>query len=157
VPPLRLVRADLSRDDRDLERHADRLHRGLDEIAVRVREDPEPPPPITGFREPGRHVAEHRPGRKRAGERARFSLRQRQTGLAGKPHETDGQHLAVAGTRARRLDLRLELVIAGEQHRRVLDAEVPLELGSDATVPVDERAVAVECRPALRHGGSLVS
>ena len=54
------------------------------------------------------------------------------------------------------LNLRLELVVASEQLIRPLHAEELLELGMDAAVPVDQRAVAVERRPAL-HAASLIS
>ena len=39
----RLVGADLGGDDRAVERHADRRHRGVDEVAIGVRQDAEPP------------------------------------------------------------------------------------------------------------------
>src|SRR5438132_12093675 len=43
VAVARLVRADLRRDDRELERDADPRHRGVDELAVGVREAGELP------------------------------------------------------------------------------------------------------------------
>ena len=45
----RLVRADLARDDRELEGDAERLDRCVDEVAIRVREDPELPSALVSF------------------------------------------------------------------------------------------------------------
>ena len=63
------------------------------------------------------------------------------------------QHLGVGAVR-----LRLHLAArargsARAARRRRSTPEQPLELGADAGVPVDQRAVAVEGRPA-RHGGA---
>ena len=64
-----------------------------------------------------------------------------------------GQDLAVAA-RAVGLKLRLELVVAGELVVGVVVAEHARELAANAAVPVDQRPVAVEGRPAL-HVGEL--
>ena len=58
-------------------------------------------------------------------------------------------HLAVGERRLLLLDHGLELVVLGELRVSLVLAEDPRELAADAAVPVDERAVAVERRPAL--------
>ena len=77
----------------------------------------EPPAALARLRQPVVHVLEHRPRRKRARERARLALRKRQAGLGRERLERDREHLAVRRARVRRLDLRLELVVADEQAR----------------------------------------
>ena len=131
------------------------VHRRVDEIAIRVREDAEPPAPVSRLCESRPHVVEDGPRGQRAGESARLSLRKREACVLREPLESDRQDLAVARAGVCRLDLRLELVVAREQALRVLDAEETLELGPDTPVPVHERAVAVEGRPALGHLESL--
>ena len=59
------------------------------------------------------------------------------------------EHLAV-GEGAVAPQLRLDLVIAPQLVISTLLAEYAHELGADASVPVDQRPVAVECRPPLR-------
>jgi len=60
-----------------------------------------------------------------------------------------GHHVAVAGVRALGLDPRLDLVVAGQQRVGLVLPEQTRELRADAGVPVDQRPVAVEGRPAL--------
>ena len=65
--------------------------------------------------------------------------------------ERQSQDLAVARVGVR-LHLRLELVVARYELVRAAVAEDARELAADAAVPVDQRAVAVERRPAIGHG-----
>ncbi len=105
--------------------------------------------------ERGLHVVEHGPRRERAGEGTRLSFRKRQARVLREPLESDRQDFPVARAGLRRLDLGLELVVARKQLVGVLDPEETLELGPDTSVPVHERAVAIEGRPALGHAESL--
>ena len=79
-------------------------------------------------------------------EGARLALGELDALLLRKPLEREREHFAV-GVERLGLELRLELVVALEQARRLLDAEQPLELAADPCVPVDQRAVTVEGRP----------
>ena len=155
VPVCRLVRLDLARDDGEVEVHADRVHRRVDQISIRVRKDPQPPASLTRLRQTIVHVLEHGPRRQRAGESAGLALRQHEPRLRGELLERDRQHLAIGDAGGRRLDLRLQQVVPSQQLVGVLDAEELLELVVDPAVPVDERPVAVERRPAF-HGASLM-
>ena len=74
VPVRRLVGADLAGDDREVERDPDRRHRRLDEIAIRVGEDREPPAARTRFLQRRTHVLEDRPLGQRPGEVAALAL-----------------------------------------------------------------------------------
>ena len=130
---------------------ADGDHRGVDQVAIGVGEDRELPAAVARFGERGGHVVEDGPGRKRASERAGLSFGESQTLLLRETLESEREHFAIGGARLRCLNLGLELVEAGEQAVGVLDAEHVLELVRDAAVPVHERSVAVECRPALSH------
>ena len=98
------------------------------------------------------------PGRRPAGqrlrERARLALGQLDALLLREPLERDREHFAV-GADGVGLDLRLELVVALEQRVGASYAEQPRELAADPAVPVDQRAVAVEGRPA--RSASLTS
>ena len=140
-----LVRADLGRDDRELEGDTDGLHRRVDELAVGVREDRELPAARTRFLERGAHLGERLPRGQRAAERVLLVG----CGHVAEPGERDREHVSVAPRRLLALHLRLDLVVAMQQRRGAIGPEEPLELAPDAAVPVDERAVAVECRPAV--------
>src|SRR5439155_11297940 len=147
VPALRLVRPDLAGDDGLVERDADARLRGSDQVRVRVREDREPPAATASLLERRRHLGEDVPRGQRARERVLLARRQVDPFLLRKAGERPGEHVAVA-ERSVRLGLGLELVVAVEQALRVLAAEEARELALDAAVPVDERPVAVEGRPA---------
>ena len=99
-----------------------------------------------GLLERRRHLGERLPLRQRASERVLLAGGSAETG------ERDGHHLAVAAAGILPLDLRLELVVGVQQLAAARSAEQPLELAPDAAVPVDQRAVAVEGRPALHAG-----
>ena len=147
----RLVGADLGGDDHPLEGDPDGDHRGVDQVAIRVREDRELPAAIARLGQCRRDIVEHRPGRKRPGERAGLSLGKRQALLLCEALESEREHLAIRGPRLRSLNLGLQLVEAREQIVCALHSEQALELGSNPAVPVHERPVAVECRPPLSH------
>ena len=132
------------------------LDGGVDQIAIGVRENREAPAAIVRHGQPGPHILEDGPVRQRASESARLALGKHQPGLGRELLERDGEHLPVRQPRIRGLNLPLELVVASEQLIRPPHAEELLELGMDAPVPVDQRAVAVERRPAL-HAASLIS
>src|SRR5881227_4390761 len=68
VAERRLVRADLPRDDRELERNADARHRRLDEVAVGVRQDRELPASRSRGVEGLTRLRKNRPLRKRPRE-----------------------------------------------------------------------------------------
>src|SRR3954452_15226230 len=146
VPVLvrRLVGADLLRDDDLVERHADLHLRGRDEIVVGVREDRELPAAPAQLLERALHFGEGTPPRQRLREPVLLPC-----GSAETAHRF-GQHVAVAH-RPVALQLRLDLVVAREQLIRAVVVEDARQLGSDAAVPVDQRAVTVECRPALHE------
>ena len=77
--------------------------------------------------------------------------------LVGEPLERDRENLSVARSGIPSLDLGLDLVVPGEELLGPFDAEKALELTPYPAVPVDDRSVAIECRPTLRHAESLVS
>src|SRR6266487_3951646 len=157
VPGRRLVRADLAGDDGQLELDADLPDRRLDEVPVGVGEDREPPAAVAHLLQGALYLGEGRPVGQRARERVALLRGQAQPLGVGQPRERPVEDLAIALLRVRVLHLRLELVVAIEQPRRGLGTEETLELPADAAVPVDERAVTVERRPAVGgHGGSLV-
>ena len=146
-----LVRADLPRDDRELERDADRRHRRVDQIAVGVGEDREPPAPRLASVEPGGRVGEHRPARKRSRERARLALRKREA--APRPRA------ARARSSAPRDSSRPAFAawISGSSSWYGASSSSPRSTPksrsssrADPAVPVHERPVAVERRPALQ-------
>jgi hypothetical protein len=139
----RLVRADLGGDDGQVEADSDPRQRGVEEVGVGVGEDGKPPAAGAGPLERGRHFRERLPFGQRAAERVLLVRRR------AEPGERDGHHLAVAPARLLPLDLRLELVVRVQELAAARGAEQALQLAPDAAVPVDQRAVAVEGRPAL--------
>jgi hypothetical protein len=143
-----LVRADLGRGDGQLELDPDPGERCLEEVRVGVREHGEPPAAVARLLERRRHLGKRVPLRQRALERVLLA------GGSAETRERDGHHVAIATTRILALDLRLELVVGVEELAAARSAEQPLELAPDAAVPVDQRAVAVEGRPAV-HAGNL--
>src|SRR5439155_439275 len=108
VPMRRLVRPDLGRDDRELERHADARHRRLDEVSVRVGEDRELPAAAARVGERCLNLGKRLPGRERARERILLAGVEFEPFALGQAHECDSDHLAVARRRALVLDLALE-------------------------------------------------
>src|SRR5882724_1351264 len=145
VPVLGLVRPDLGCDDCELERDADALHGRLDEVAVGVGENCELPAAGTRILECRRHLPERPPGGQRLGQSGDFVFRC--TELA---HCI--RHDLSVGARTTGLKRRLELVVAAESLVRLVLAEDTRQLAADAAVPIDERAIAVERRPAVsRH------
>ncbi len=129
-----------------VERHADRRHRGVDEVAIGVRQDAEPPAARPRLLERARNLGEHLPRRERLAERVPLVRR------STEPLEHTCHHVPVRQLRLVALDRRLELVVRRELRVRLVLAEDPRQLATDAAVPVDERAVAVERRPALHAG-----
>ena len=146
VPVRGLVGADVLGHDREVDRDAELLLRRGDQVAVGVGEERELPAAVAQLCERRRHVREGRPVRERPREGARLALGELDALLLGEPLEREREHFAV-GVERLGLELRLELVVALEQARRLLDAEQPLELAADPCVPVDQRAVTVEGRP----------
>src|SRR5439155_965281 len=135
--------------DRELERNADLLLRGLDEVAVGVGEDRELPAVGADLPERLGNLRKRPPARQRARKRVLLA-----GGRAELAHRL-GQHLAV-GALSVGFQLRLELVVATEQLVGALLAEHASQLAPDPAVPVDQRAVAVEgCPPVPRHEPSL--
>ena len=125
----------------------------VDVVAVGVREDRELPAAGAQLLERAAHLGKRLPGRQRPRERVVLARRQRQALLGGEPREREREHVAVAARRLLALHLRLDLVVAGRSRAGAPGAEEPLELGADAAVPVDQRPVAVEGRPAPAHCG----
>ena len=70
VPVRGLVGADLAGDDRPVERDADRLHRGVEEVGIGVRERHEPPAPLAQLGQ-RRRAPRGRPASAAASRRAR--------------------------------------------------------------------------------------
>jgi hypothetical protein len=151
VARRRLVRADLGRDDGQVELDAEPVEGRVEKVAVGVRQDREPPAARARVLERSGHLGKRLPVGKRASERALFR------GGGAEAGERDAHHAAVAPARLLALDLRLELVVRVQELAAARCAEQPLELAPDPAVPVDQRAVAVERRPAptSRHGASL--
>ena len=139
---------DVLGDDSEIDRHSELALRGSDQVAVGVGEEREPPPALAELGEGAGDLGERGPVRQRVGERACLALGELDLLVLREPLERERQHLVVAAERLG-LELRLELVVALEQPRCVLDPEDALELASDPEVPVDQGAVAVECCPAL--------
>jgi len=150
----RLVRADLGGDDREVEGHSDPGHRRLDEVTVRVGENRQLPAAAARILERSAHLGERRPRRKRARESVRLLEREAEAVLLCESGEGQVEHIAIGPCRLLALDLGLEPVVGVQQARGVGGTEQALELTPDATVPVDQGAVAVECHPAI-HGASL--
>src|SRR5438876_10767454 len=143
----RLVGADLRRDDRTLEGNADPLHRRLDEVAIRVGEDGELPAALPRLGQRAANFGERFPGRQRRREAPCILV-----GSTELAHRL-GHHLAVA-QRSVCLERGLDVVIPLELVLRALLAEHAHKHGANAAVPVDQRPVTVECRPALGHYSS---
>ena len=76
---------------------------------------------------------------------------ERQALALGEPRERNRQHVAVARVRTLTLVRTLELVIREQEPAGLLGAEEALQLAPDPAVPVDQRAVAVECRPPVHR------
>src|SRR5438552_8651573 len=142
----RLVGADLGRNDRELELDAESREGRVEEIAVGVRQDGQPPARGSYLRERLGHLDERCPPGERAAERVLLVCG------SAKPRKSNGHYLAIGPAWIFPLDLRLELVIRVQQLTGTRRAEEPLELAPDAAVPVDQRPVAVERRPALTSG-----
>src|SRR5436305_2314568 len=149
VTVRRLVRADLARHDLELERDTDGPLRRLDEVAVGVREDRELPTALAGLLERRPHLRKRAPAREGGAERAAVLRVEGELGVVRDALERLRQHLVVAEPRLVGLDRGLDLVVAGEQRFGVGVGPQVLELGADAAVPVDQRAVAVHGDPAL--------
>ena len=91
------------------------------------------------------HLREGLPRGERLGQPGRFVLRRSEL-----PHRV-GHDLAIA-PRATGLKRRLDLVVAVELLVGLILAEDARKLTANAAVPVDQRAVTVERRPAIaRH------
>src|SRR3970282_654538 len=86
-------------------------------------------------------------------ERLAVVLVQLEALAVGDTFERLGQHVAV-GDGAPVLHLGLYLVVRVEQQFSVVLGPEVAQRGADAAHPVDERAVAVEARPALRGHGA---
>ena len=140
-----LVRADLRRDDRLLERDADPFHRRVDVVAVGVREDRELPAALTRLLERRRHLRERPPaGRRPASAPPPRRARRAAASPRSGPRGSGATHPPRA---------RLDDVVARERPSASLLAEDARELTADPAVPVDQRAVAIEGRPpVLSHG-----
>ena len=148
VPVRRLVGPDVGGDDRLVERDADQLFGRGDVVGIGVREDREPPAANASLLERRRAppgtvatTAESRPARLGVVEARRLPQSRAARARASGP----------PGKRARpvRLELGLDLVIPVQEPVRSILAEDVGEHRPDAAVPVDQRAVAVEGRPAL--------
>src|SRR5438132_14002807 len=109
VPGRRLVRADLGGDDREVDRYGNPCERGVEQVAVGVREDGELPAARTRVLECRRHLRERIPLRQRATERVLLGRG------SAEPRERDGQDIPVAPGLVLPLDLRLELVVRMEE------------------------------------------
>ena len=145
VPVRRLVRADLAGHDRKLERHADcRREASMKSRSVFERMPSFQPRARTSSSAAGTSGNTGQPGNER---RARLARRGRTEPLERARHD-----LAVGQRRLLVLDHRLEPVVERSSVRLLL-AEDPRQLAPDPGVPVDERAVAVERRPALHEPG----
>ena len=124
--------------------------RVLDDRAVGVRDDPEPQPGLLGGAQRGHGVRERLPALHRARERLAVAVVPAVAALAGPLGEAVGQHLAVAAVVAlEALELKLlparAQLAAGRRLPLVAPRDLVQERGG-AALPVDQRAVAVECR-----------
>ena len=152
MPVRRLVGADLRGDDRELEGNADA--RACD-ASMKSRSVFER---IASFQPRAarlvRATRAPRGRRRQLGQRAAPSASSSPVGRAERrasPRSSPRGSCASPSACER----RLELVVAGEQRVGAFLAEDARELAADAAVPVDQRAVAVERRPPVGHGGEL--
>ena len=79
-PPVsvgRLVRTDLRRHNRSLERNADRAKRSVDQVAIAVRQSEQSPPPALSLSQGVPDAREHRPIRQRTAQRVVLACRKR--------------------------------------------------------------------------------
>jgi hypothetical protein len=104
-----LVRADLGRDDGELELRSDPRDRRIQEVAIRVREARQPPAAGPASSSAAGTSGERRPSRAASAECVLLVR------WGAEPGESDGHHLAIAPARVLALNLRLELVIRAEQ------------------------------------------
>ena len=148
VPVRRLVGPDLGGDDRLVERDADQLLRGGDVVGIRVREDRKAPAASASLLERAAYLPERLPGWQRVGQGRRIV--ELDALLIPETLERPGQYLPVREL-AICFELGLELVIPVQKPAGLPLAEDPRELTANPAVPVDERPVAVECRPALHR------
>ena len=128
---------------------ADGCERGRQQVRVGVGKDGEPPAALTQLGKSRGHLREDGPARQRLGERVLVLGRQHEPLALGEEDERLAQNIPVR-KRALELHARLDLVVALEQVGRVGVGPEARQLGADAAVPVHERPVAVERRPA--HG-----
>src|ERR1700730_6129544 len=118
-----LVRADLGRDDRKLERDADSAHRRFDEVAVAVGKDRELPAARARIFQRRSHVREGLPGRQRRCKAGRLAL-----ACAELAHGS--RHHLPVGALAADLKRRLVLAVALEPLAGPLLAEDAHELAA---------------------------
>ena len=137
-PPVsvgRLVRTDLRRHNRSLERNADRAKRSVDQVAIAVRQSEQSPPPALSLSQGVPDAREHRPIRQRTAQRVVLACRKRHPRLRRKSREHRVHHLAIAPPGMFSLDSRLDQVVAGQQPLTVGRAEQAIQLGGCAGRP----------------------
>src|SRR5205823_12784492 len=142
VTARRLVRADLGRDDREVELDSDARERGVEKVTVRIREDGEPPTQGASLPERLRHYREGFPARQRATQGVLLC------GGSPETSERDGHNLAIAASLVLPLDLRSEVVVGIQELANTRGADQTLGLTPDAGGPIDQRPAAVDRCPA---------
>ena len=150
----RLVGADLRATIASSNGTPSRSHRRCDVVAVGVREDRQPPAAARG-------LARARSGTSgnggQLGQRARRARSSSPSGRAPEPrsHRARSAPRGRSGTARPGAPARARGSARAARRRRS-SPNSARELGADPAVPVDQRAVAVEGRPAVRHGQALV-
>src|SRR5919108_730294 len=102
------------------------------------------------LRQSSGHLRERPPGRERIAKRVLVGLAEREALILGEQPERLAHDLAVR-KRGPVLHPWLDLVVALEELLGIRLGPEARECLANATVPVDERAVAVERRPAIAH------
>ena len=108
-----------------------------------------------GLGQRARHLGEHGPAGKRPAQRVPLSGRKGGPGLGRQLGEHGRHHIPVAPGGMLALDAWLDHVVARQQLPAHRGAEQAAELGLDAGIPVNQRAVAIEGRPPRRHRPSV--
>ncbi len=134
----------------EVHRHADADDGRGQQVGVGVGEDPQAPATRPQRLQCRGYLGKRRPRRQRLRQRLPLVVGEPQPRLGGHPGQGLAEHLPVAD-RSTALHLRLDPVVGGQQRSAVRVRPQPRERAADAALPVDQRPVAVECRPSLCH------
>ena len=150
VPGRGLVGAGLAGGDEHVERHAQRLHRRVQQVGVGVREDRQPPAALAQLGERRGDLGEGWPRWQRFRQRVPAGRGQLEALDGGHGGQAASQDLSVAQLGVL-LHAGLEVVVKGQQPGRVSLAPECRKRGAQAALPVDQGPVAVEGHPPIGH------